>query len=109
MRPLGPAGLIMARAMSEDQLLTAVTDLAHLFGLLVHHETDSRKSPKGLPDLIIVGRTVVWLELKSQIGRIRPEQQVWLERLTQAGEQARVIRPTDWLDGTVEQLLREIE
>lgn len=102
------ANPVMARAMSESDLLSNVTTLARRMGLLVHHETDSRKSPRGFLDLVVVGKRVVFIELKTETGRLRPEQETWLTRLTRAGQDARVIRPRDWLDGTVERLLKEI-
>lgn len=103
------ANPVMAALMTEAELQWAVVDLARRYSLLVWHDVDSRRNQPGLPDLIVVGKRVLWLELKKQAGRIRPEQEMWLSRLTRAGAEARIIRPADWLDGTVESLLRGIK
>ena len=102
-----PAITAMAAAMSEAQLQDAVMGLADVFGLRVHHETDSRRSRAGFPDLVIVGRRVLFVELKRQDGRVRPEQRAWLEALTAAeGVTAVVWRPSALLDGTIQTTLR---
>lgn len=50
---------------------------------------------KGFPDLVLVGRgRVIYAELKSSTGKVRPEQQVWLDALTAAGQEAHV-----WTEG----------
>ena len=92
--------------MSEEDLLRAVVDLAQLRGLLVHHSRPARTAKgwvtaivghKGLPDLIIVGsRGVLYRELKSEKGRVSPEQHDWIDRLEQAGQDIAVWRPSDW-------------
>jgi hypothetical protein len=104
------ANPVMAAAMTEADLQAAILDLCERFGLLAFHSGDSRRdSCAGYPDLTIVGRHVVYLELKRQKGRVTPEQTTWLTRLTRAGLTARVAKPSDWLDGTVERLLRSIK
>ncbi len=102
-----PAITAMAAAMTEAQLQDAVMGLADVLGLRVHHETDSRRSRAGFPDLVIVGRRVLFVELKRQDGRVRPEQRAWLEALTAAeGVTAVVWRPSALLDGTIQATLR---
>ncbi len=102
-----PAITAMAAAMSEAQLQDAVMGLADVLGLRVHHETDSRRSRAGFPDLVIVGNRVLFVELKRQDGRLRPEQRAWLEALTAAeGVTAIVWRPLSLLDGTIQTTLR---
>ncbi len=82
--------------MTEAQLQQRITDLADWLGIRWHHETDSRRSKAGFPDLVLVGNTVVFVELKAQRGRLRPEQEAWLDALTRAGVEAHVWRPEDW-------------
>lgn len=50
----------------------------------------------GFPDLVLAraGR-VLFAELKTQAGRVRPSQRLWLAAL---GDLAVVWRPTDWPD-----------
>lgn len=102
-----PAFAAMAAAMSEANLQDAVMGLADVLGLRVHHETDSRRSRAGFPDLCIVGRRVLFVELKSQDGRLRPEQRAWLDALAAAeGVTAVVWRLLALLDGTIQTTLR---
>jgi len=92
---------------SEDAFQRAVIDLAHLYGWKVAHfraarvrrggrdiyETPVGADGKGFPDLVLAkkGRLTIFAELKSDKGKVRPEQKMWLELL--GGE---VCRPKDW-------------
>lgn len=102
---------------NETEFCDAVIDLALLEGLLVHHCRPARtakgwatpiQGSKGFPDLAITGRRGFLLrELKADKGRVRPEQDDWLDRLTSADVDAAVWRPTDWPD-TIHAQLKEI-
>ena len=99
--------------MTERQLQDCVTEMAERLGHLVYHTFDSRRSNPGFPDLVIVGnRSVLFIELKRQGGKLRPEQKVWQERLSKALARGQwsmshhVWRPNDWHEGTVEEWLR---
>ena len=68
--------------MTEAELQQLLTDAAELNGWLVFHDNDSRLNPAGFPDLVLVKPPrIVLLELKTAKGRVRPEQQVWLDAL----------------------------
>lgn len=83
--------------MTEAQLQQRITDLADWLGLRYHHETDSRKSRPGFPDLVIVGpHGVVFAELKAQHGRVTAEQQAWHDDLKRAGAEVYIWRPDSW-------------
>jgi hypothetical protein len=91
-----------ARAMTEQQLQESVEELAALLGWWAWHDQDSRRNRAGLPDLILVRRNrLMWCELKTQDGRIRPEQRHVLAMLQTAGQVVHLWRPSDWLDGTI--------
>jgi len=101
------ASVSMATMMTEAQFQQKVTDLCDWLGLKWHHETDSRKSKKGFPDLVIAGPGgVLFAELKSQKGRVSAAQRGWLSTLGDAGANCYLWRPSDWPD--VEARLRQL-
>lgn len=103
----GSAIDVAARAMSEAQLQDAITGMLDHHGIPWHHEQDSRKSKRGLPDLIVFGRRIVFWEIKRQGGRVTPEQHAILTRIVRAENgSARVVRPMDLLDGSVQTWVR---
>lgn len=92
-------------AMSEKDFQTGVLKLARFHGFtLRYHTHDSRRSAPGFPDLILVNpgaRRVLYRELKTNKGRVSPDQREWLDGLTACGMDAGVWRPNDLDDGTV--------
>lgn len=94
--------------MTEAQLQQMVVDLARYCGYLSMHIHDSRKSSgAGFPDLVLVHKLtgrVLFIELKSDTGRIRPEQHVWMGAL-QKRQEAHIWRPEDWTSGAIRQVL----
>jgi len=84
-------------ALTEAELQATIIDTAELAGWLVYHDHDSRLNPAGLPDLILVKPPrVVFLELKSDKGRVRPDQQIWLDALEQCDTlTSALVRPDD--------------
>ena len=99
----------MANGWSEREFQARVIQLAESLGWRVYHTHDSRRSQPGFPDLVLVHpvqKRVVWRELKTAKGRLRPAQKEWLESLQGAGENAAVWRPDDWTLGIIEAELR---
>ncbi|HEY3867608.1 MAG TPA: VRR-NUC domain-containing protein [Actinocrinis sp.] len=95
-------------AMSEDQLLAAVRQLAKLTGWMVYHTHDSRRSEPGWPDLVMLHprrRRCLFVELKHEGKNPTAEQQTWLDALTACGFETGVWRPTD-LDDEIPAVLR---
>jgi hypothetical protein len=85
--------------MTEAQYMRRITDYCDLLGLLWHHETDSRKSRAGWPDLAICGPSgLVLIEVKREDGRVSLDQKRWLNALRNAGASAVVARPHHWPD-----------
>lgn len=71
------------KASSEAAFQQQVLQLAGFYGWLSYHTHDSRRSQPGFPDLVLVrGPELLFVELKTDKGRVRPEQQVWLQALT---------------------------
>ena len=69
--------------MNEAALQQLLIDAAELNGWLVFHDNDSRRNAAGFPDLVLVKPPrVLFLELKSEVGRVRPEQHVWMDALS---------------------------
>jgi hypothetical protein len=94
----------MTVAMTERQLQDAIIGAAQRLGYLVYHVYDSRRSVPGFPDLVLLkGQKMLVLELKTDKGRVRPEQHVWLQAFMQAGVTAKIIRPAD-LDDVLAEL-----
>ena len=55
-----------------------------------------RTTTPGYPDLTLCrGPRLVFAELKSEMGRVTPEQQAWLDRLEAAGAEVYLWRPSD--------------
>jgi len=87
-----------AGRLTEAQWQRRVIDLAGWCGWLAYHPFDSRRSTAGWPDLALVrdGRLVL-AELKSEAGRVSPEQRTWLAELSSvAGVETYLWRPSDW-------------
>ena len=99
----------MTNMTREKDLQGAVLGLCKAFRLLAYHTHDSRRSQPGFPDLVIVGpRGVLYRELKTDAGRMRPEQTDWIERLSEASQDADVWRIRDWASGRVKSELEAI-
>ena len=83
--------------MKEAEFQSKVIALAKQLGYKVYHTADSRGSEKGFPDLVLVGKYVLFIELKTDQGRLSKEQDEWLDVLSLAeGVYASVWRPKDW-------------
>ncbi len=96
---------------SEREFQRQVLQLARLSGWLVYHTHDSRRSTPGFPDLVLVrAPRLVFAELKSEKGRIRPEQSVWLEAFSGCvvAPESYLWRPRD-LEETQRTLLKRKE
>lgn len=62
----------------------------------------------GYPDLTIVGHgRMLHVELKSQRGRLRPEQAKWRDEIQRAGGEWHLWRPEHWQSGLVDAVLQK--
>jgi hypothetical protein len=96
LRAAGYLQLTVARSLSEAAWQQVVRDTALLMGWAAYHTHDSRRSDAGWPDLVLAGHgRALFVELKSQRGRLRAEQLVWLRRLHAAGCEVAIWRPAD--------------
>jgi hypothetical protein len=86
-----------ATHVTEKQFMAAVIEMAQMLGWLVYHTHESRRSEAGFPDLVCVRRDrVVFIELKTEKGRLSEDQERWLAALGLAGAEVRCWRPSDW-------------
>lgn len=83
---------------TEAAFQAAVIELAQRCGWLVFHPFDSRRSTPGYPDLTLCKPPrLLLMELKTERGRVRPEQREWLAALAQCpGAEVALLRPHDW-------------
>lgn len=93
--------------IGESQLQAAIVELAKLEGWLVFHPMPVQnqsgrwrtalQGDRGFPDLVLAhkDRGVIFVELKSTIGRVSEYQQLWIDTLKQAGAEVYVWRPVD--------------
>jgi hypothetical protein len=89
---------VLDEAMSEEQLQSAVVDLARVQGWRRFHDYDSRRNTAGFPDLVLVRPPrLIFAELKTQRGVVEPEQAEWItDLLACPGPEVYVWRPADW-------------
>lgn len=71
-----------AGELDEQAWQGRIEGAARLYGWRVYHTHDSRRSAPGFPDLVMVrGPELIFAELKTDTGRVKPEQAEWLEAL----------------------------
>ena len=112
---------LLDAAVSEVELQRRVVQLAkNLHWKVVHFRPAQSKSGRwmtamqgdpGFPDLVLAnGKRVLFVELKSQKGRMEDEQHRWLDCLRVTGVagpvQTFIWRPSDWRTGAIEAVLR---
>lgn len=103
----------MKDQVSEAQWEKTLVALAHLNSWMVagfrtaqvgkSWQTPVRHDAKGWPDLVLVRDRVIFVELKTNKGRISDAQDEWIMALETAGQEVYVWRPSDW-DEVVEVL-----
>jgi hypothetical protein len=93
-------GQVLWNAESEAHFQQRVIQAAKLLGwLLVYHTWDSRRSPSGFPDLVLVNEKQhrhIFVELKAQRGRLTLAQERWRDGLERVGCEWYCWRPSDW-------------
>ena len=105
---------------SEAELQDKVIQLAKLTGWKVAHfrnvkvlkadgtvryQLPVQADGKGFVDLVLVKHKVLWVELKSQKGKLSPEQKDWIDALRNAGQEVYLFRPDDW--DSIDKLLQD--
>jgi hypothetical protein len=119
--------------MTERELQEAVIELAHVYGWKIAHfrpamnargdwRTPVAADGKGFPDLVMVSaHALLFVELKSDKGKVTPEQLDWINRLMHKSHEwdknttgvneymlgTDVWRPSDWTNGAIEKILKD--
>ena len=90
--------MTLLKAVTEKAFQASIIQLLKLKNILHFHDNDSRRNNAGLPDLIVIKNDTIFLwELKSEKGKLRPSQEVWLDALSKVKKvDVRVLRPNDW-------------
>ena len=78
-----------------------VIELARVHGWMSYHTLDSRGSSQGFADLALAWpsgreRRLLCRELKTEHGRVSPDQEWWMHALKAGGADVGVWRPSDW-------------
>jgi len=84
--------------VTERDLREQVRDLCNLFGWKMYFTWTSIHSPRGFPDLVLANpeqKRVIFAELKSDKGKVTPQQEEWLSTLKACGQTVYVWRPAD--------------
>jgi len=92
--------------VTEADLREQIRDLCKLFGWKMYFTWKSYHSPKGFPDLVLANpeqKRIIYAELKSEKGKLTPQQEEWLEALAACGQEVYLWRPVDF-EGIVEVL-----
>jgi hypothetical protein len=105
--------------MTEAQFQRTVIEAAQALGWLCYHTHDSRRSAAGFPDLVLVRDRVLFVELKTERGKLSGAQEQWRDAIvgairrwtTKQGAayyaapfQWCLWRPSNW--STIEEVLR---
>jgi VRR-NUC domain-containing protein len=83
--------------MTERELRQSIVRAAREFGWRVYFTWSSMHSPAGFPDLCMVrGDRLLFAELKTDKGKVTPDQQAWVDELRASGRcEVHLWRPAD--------------
>ena len=82
--------------LTEKQWQGQIVQFAKLKGWHVYHTWMSIRSQPGFPDLVLVRDRVLFVEVKSETGKLTEAQQGWQDALFSARAEFYVWRPSDW-------------
>ena len=96
---------VLLNNITEKAFLAQVVQAARLYKWMVYHTFNSMHSERGYPDLTLCkpGHGVLFIELKTERGRVSSSQQQWLDALQASGAEVYVWRPSQ-LDDIISRL-----
>lgn len=81
---------------SEATFQRSIIGLAEMYGWLVYHTHDSRRSEAGFPDLTMArGDRLILAELKTKDGRMSDAQKTWRAAIENGPAEYYLWRPAD--------------
>ncbi len=100
----------LIKAHPERDFQQQIIDMAHLYGWRIAHFRPAMKKDgtwvtpvsadgKGFPDLLLVHPTkhkIIVVEVKTEKGKLTPEQERWLWAFAECDIQSYDWRPSDW-------------
>jgi hypothetical protein len=98
----------MPEDRGPDSLDAHVRKLLADLGLFGFHPLNSKGNAKGWPDWCIVGRRIIYRELKTEHGSLTAEQREVGEKIRRAGGDWKVWRPRDLLSGEIARELSDL-
>ena len=82
---------------TEKQFQDSIMELCELLNIIAFHSGDPRRdSVAGFPDLVLIGKRVIYVELKTEKGRTSKSQDIMHTRLNKSGVEFYLWRPSDW-------------
>ena len=84
--------------VTEKDLREQIRTLCKLYGWMMYFSWTSIHSPKGFPDLVLVNPDkcrVIYVELKTEKGKVSNHQQYWLHALWKCKQEVYIWRPDD--------------
>lgn len=82
--------------ITEAELQSTVIEMMQWQSWLCYHTHDSRRSNPGFPDLVAVkGSRLMFVEFKTDRGKIRREQVEWLDALVETHGEVYLVRPSN--------------
>jgi hypothetical protein len=97
-------------AYTEAQFQKEVTDMCDERNILWHHCDAAYRCSghNGLPDLLLIGSSLLYVELKSSWGHLTGDQNMYKWAIIKAGGSHAVWKPRDLFNGVVEAALDNI-
>lgn len=98
--------MMAMKAGSEAAFQVQVLNLAGFHSWRCYHTHDSRRSQKGFPDLVLIRPPeLIFAELKTDSGRVRPEQQQWLDELREVAARGSYVEVYLWRPAQLQEII----